>query len=233
MAQTYAQRAPFNDWWYWSECVVKRFKTIADIYKENGEFDRASQLDEWARKVKDNCMVPVMEARKGMNTDEQREAVRKLEEEAIFNTAQMFRDILTNFPFISSAIQDFLYVSWEACKWPDEEDEKDGYDEETGLVIKKKKKKSGGDSRVTELFWGPRERQDEGIRSGRVEDGGLPGLLFNMVSAEKTSSNRSPTDYGQVLQSAAVQQFIATTKESNQKWEKAGVKMNFKPGGGM
>ena len=33
MAQTYSQRAPFNDWWDWSECLVKRFKTIADIYK--------------------------------------------------------------------------------------------------------------------------------------------------------------------------------------------------------
>ena len=232
MAQTYAQRAPFNDWWYWSECLVKRFKTIAEIYKENGEFDRASQLDELARKLKDNCMAPVMEARKGMNTDEQKAAVRKMEEESIFNAAQMFRDILTNFPFISSAIQDFLYVTWEDTKWPEEGSDDDEYDEETGL-LKKKKKRTSGDTRITELFWGPRERQDEGIRSGKVEDGGLPGLIFNMVTAEKTSSNRSPTDYGQVLQAAATQQYIATTQATNQKWEKAGVKMNFKPGGGL
>jgi len=232
MAQTYAQRAPFNDWWYWSECVVKRFRTIAEIYKENGEMDRAREIEEWARKVKDNCMVPVMEARKGMSTDEQKATVHKLEEDAIVAAAHMFREILTNFPFISSAIQDFLYVTWEECKWPSDEEDKEEYDEETGL-LKKKKKKSAGDARVTELFWGPRERQDEGIRSGKVEDGGLPGLLFNMISAEKTSSNRSPTDYGQVLQAAAVQQYIATTQTSNQKWEKAGVKMNFKPGGSL
>lgn len=232
MATTYSQKAPFNDWWYWSECLVKRFKTIAEIYRENGEMERAEQANEWARKLKDNCMVPVMEARNGMNTDEQRQTVSKLEEEAIFNAAQMFREILTNFPFISSAVQDLLYVYWEECKWPDENEGRDEYDEETGLVIKKKKK-TGGDTRIIELFAGPRERQDEGIRSGKVEDGGLPGLIFNMVAAEKTSSNRAPTDYGQVLQAAATQQYIATTKEANQKWEKAGVKMNFKPGSGM
>lgn len=232
MPQTYSQRAPFNDWWYWSECLVKRFRTIAEIYKENGEMERSDQAAEWAHKLKDNCMVPVMEARKGMNTDEQKETVQKLEEEAIFNAAMMFRDMLTNLPFISTAIQDFLYVSWEECKWPDEDNEANEYDEETGLV-KKKKKKSNGDTRLMELFWGPRARQDEGIRSGKVEDGGLPGILFNMVQAEKTSSNRSPTDYGQVLQSAAAQQYIATSQQANQKWERAGVKMNFKPGGSL
>lgn len=232
MAQTYSQRAPFNDWWYWSECLVKRFRTIADIYKENGEIDRGQEATEWARKLKDNCMVPVMEARKGMKTDEEKEKVRQLEETAIFNAATMFRDILVNLPFMSSGIQDFLYIYWEDCKW--DEDDADGegeYDEETGLMKKKKKKKSAGDMRIIELFWGPKERQDEGIRSGRVEDGGLPGILFNLMQAEKVSSNRSPTDYGQVLQAAAVQQYIATSNQANQKWEKAGVAMNFKPGG--
>lgn len=231
MAQTYAERAPFNDWWYWSECLVKRFRTIADIYKENGEKERSEQAADWSKRLKDNCMIPVMEARKGLTTDEQKENVKQLEEEAIFNAAQMFRDILTNFPFISSAVQDFLYINWEECKWPEEEGDGDAYDEETGLM--KKKKKGAGDARITELFWGPRARQDEGIRSGKVEDGGLPGILFNMVQAEKTSSNRAPTDYGQVMQSAAAQQYIATSKEANQKWEKAGVKMNFKPGGSL
>lgn len=233
MAQTYAQRAPFNDWWYWSECLSKRFRTIAELYKENGEMERSETSAEWARKLKDNCMVPVMEARKGMTTDEQKETVKNLEEESIFNAVQMFRDLLTNFPFISTTIQDFLYVSWEECKWPEEQEDKDEYDEETGLLIKKKKKSGSGDIRISELFWGPRARQDEGIRSGKIEDGGLPGILFNMVQAEKTSSNRAPTDYGQVLQSAAAQQYIATSKEANQKWERAGVKMNFKPGGSL
>ena len=230
MAQTYAQKAPFNDWWYWSECLVKRFRTIAEIYRENGEVERSDVIGELARKLKDNCMVPVMEARKGISTDEQKATLKKLEEEAIFSAAEMFREILTNFPFISSAIQDFLFVYWEDVKWP--QDDEDEIDETTGLA-KKKKKKSGEDTRITELFWGPKERQDEGIRSGKVADGGLPGLIFNMVAAEKTSSNRAPTDYGQVMQVAAVQQNIAVTAQTNQKWEKAGVKMNFKPGGGM
>lgn len=231
MAQSYSQRAPFNDWWYWSECLVKRFRTIAEIYKENMEAERSAEAADWARRLKDNCMVPVMEARKGMQTDEQKETVREMEETAIVAAANMFRDVLTNLPFISTAIQDLLYVYWEDVKWDPEEDG-DQIDEVTGLV-KKAKKKSAGDARITELFWGPKERQDEGIRSGRVEDGGLPGILANLLMAEKTSSNRAPTDYGQVLQAAAVQQYIATTKATNQKWENAGVQMNFKPGGGM
>ena len=233
MAQSYAQRAPFNDWWYWSECLVKRFKTIADIYRENGETERSEQAAEWSRRLKDNCMVPVMEARKGMKTDEEKEKVRVLEEASILAAANMFRDVLINLPFMSSAIQDFLYINWEDMKWDEDDSERDEYDEETGLITKKKKKKTGGDQRIIELFAGPKARQDEGIRSGRVEDGGLPGLLYNLIQAEKTSSNRSPTDYGQVLQAAATQQYIATSKQSNQKWEKAGVTMNFKPGGSM
>ena len=229
MAQSYAQKAPFNDWWYWSECLVKRFRTIADIYRENGEAQRSDQAAEWAKKLKDNCMVPVMEARKGMKSDEEKAKVKQLEETAIFSAAMMFRELLVNLPFISSAIQDFLYVDWQECKWEDDTKPQEEIDEATGLPIKKKKKQ-GGDQRVTELFWGPKARQDEGIRSGKVEDGGLPGILFNMVQAEKTSSNRSPTDYGQVMQSSAVQQYIAT---NTQKWEKAGVKMNLKPPGSI
>lgn len=233
MAQTYSQRAPFNDWWYWSECLVKRFKTIAEIYKDNQETERSEQAAEWARRLKDNCMSPVMVARKGMKTDEEKIEVKRLEEAAIVNAAAMFRELLANLPFISSAIQDFLYIYWEDVKWPDPADEEDQIDEETGLVKKKAKKKGSGDQRITELFWGPKERTDEGIRSGKVEDGGLPGILMNLMQAEKSSSNRTPTDYGQVLQSAATQQYIATSTQTNQKWERAGVKMNFKPGGGM
>jgi len=230
MAQTYSQKAPFNDWWYWSECLVKRFNTIAEIYKENGEMERSNEIAEIAHKLKINCMTPVMAARKGMETDEQKEEIRRLEEEAIVNAVEMFRKILTDFPFISNAIQDFLYVYWEDVKW--EEETEDNIDEITGLP-KKPAKKSASDQRITELFWGPIERQDEGIRSGKVEDGGLPGLLYNLMVAEKTASSRTPTDFGQLMQASAVQSYVATTAQANQKWENAGVQMNFKPGGGM
>ncbi len=59
-------------------------------------------------------MTPVMAARKGMKTDEEKAELKKLEETAIFNAAQMFRDLLINLPFMSSAIQSFLGVNWEA-----------------------------------------------------------------------------------------------------------------------
>jgi hypothetical protein len=197
---------------------VKRFKTIADIYKENSETERSDQAADWAKKLKDNCMVPVMAARKGMKTDEEKSKVKALEEEAIGQAAAMFRELLVNLPFISSAIQDFLYIDYNDYKWDDPN--------EAGDEAAKKKKKAG-DVRIIELFWGPQARQDEGIRSGKIPDGGLPGILFNLLAAEKSSSSRSPTDYGQVMQASAAQQYTATSAS------KVGQAVNFKPGGGI
>ncbi len=222
---SYSERAPFNDWWYWSECLVKRLRTMAELYKENGEGERGVLAGDWAKRLKDNCMTPVMAARKGLKTDEQKAEVKKLEEEAIFNCANMFRELLINLPFMSSAIQDFLGVKWDDCKW-DDPNEPEEIDEATGLP-KKKKKKKAGDQRITELFWGPKARQDEGIRSGEVKDGGLPGILANLLLAEKSSSSRSPTDYGQAMMAAAVQSNLSTTAQ------RLGAQMNFKPGGSI
>lgn len=223
MPEKYNERAPFNDWWYWSECLVKRFRTIEEIYRENGEHDRAGQIGELAKKLKDTCMVPVEAIRKGHKTDEEKINIKKLEEDAIYVCAEMFRDILHNFPFMSSTIQNFLGVAWDELSWDEATAELD----EFGNPVKKKKRGSG-DSRIMELFWGPKARQDEGIRSGRVADGGLPGILFNLMMAEKSSSNRAPTQFGQFMQSAANQQFMNVTKA-----EKAGTVMNFKPPGGF
>ena len=202
---------------------------MSDLYKENGEMERSNQSTDWAKRLKDNCMTPVIAARKGMKTDAEKAELKKLEEESIFNAAEMFREMLVNLPFMSSAIQDFLYLNWEDCKWEDP-NQVEEFDEDTGLPIKKKKKKSGGDTRVTELFWGPKARQDEGIRSGKIEDGGLPGILNNLLMAEKSSSSRAPTDYGQAMLAAASQQSLAT---SMQAMEKIGVQVNFKPGGSI
>jgi hypothetical protein len=228
--KTYSQRAPFNDWWYWSECLNKRLRTMGDLYKENGEQERAAQANEWAKKLKDNCMVPVVAARKGMKTDEEKAELKKLEETAIFNCATMLRELLVNLPFMSSTIQDFLAISWQNCKWDEDNADEEEFDDLTGLPKKKKKKKSVGDTRITELFWGPKERQDEGIRSGKVEDGGLPGIVANLLMAEKSSSSRSPTEYGQAMMASAAQQSLAT---SMQNAEKLGVAVNFKPGGSI
>jgi hypothetical protein len=224
---SYSQRAPFNDWWYWSECLVKRLRTLGELYKENGEAERGVQATDWAKRLKDNCMVPVMAARKGMKADAEKAELKKLEEEAIFNAAAMFREMLINLPFMSSAIQEFLGVKWEDCKW-DEPEAGEEFDEETGLPKQKKKKK--GDTRIIELFWGPKARQDEGIRSGDIKDGGLPGILANLLLAEKSSSSRSPTEYGQTMLAAAAQQSLVT---SMQQMERIGVQVNFKPGGSI
>lgn len=203
---------------------------MAELYRENGEPERSGVASDWAKRLKDNCMTPVMAARKGMKTDEEKTELKKLEEKSIVEAAKMFRELLLNLPFMSSAIQDFLGVNWEECKWDEPEGEEE-IDEYTGLPIKKKKKKkSSGDTRITELFWGPKERQDEGIRSGKVADGGLPGILMNLLSAEKSTSSRAPTDYGQAMMASAAQSGLATTMAAA---EKMGVQVNFKPGGGI
>jgi hypothetical protein len=201
---------------------------MADLYRENGEAERSHVAGDWAKRLKDNCLVPVTAARKGMKTDAEKAELKRLEEEAIFNAAAMFRELMANLPFMSSAIQDFLGVEWQECKWDDPNDEEEF--DENGLHVKKKKKKTAGDARIIELFWGPKARQDEGIRSGKVVDGGLPGILFNLMAAEKTSSSRAPTEYGQAMLAAASQQNLAT---SMQQAEKLGVQVNFKPGGGI
>lgn len=230
MAQSYSQKAPFNDWWYWSECLVKRLRTMGELYVENGEIERGDMAKEWAKRLKDNCMKPVMAARKGMKTDEQKAEVKKLEEEAIFEAAEMFRELLVNLPFMSAAIQEFLSVDWRDFKWEDDKEEAEEIDEETGIAVKKKKKKGAGDMRITELFWGPKAHQDEGIRSGNVVDGGLPGILANLLMAEKSSSNRTPTEYGQAMLASAAQHGLATNMA---KMERMGIQVNFKPGGSM
>lgn len=229
MAQNYSQKAPFNDWWYWSECFVKRLRTMSDLYKENGETERSAIAADWSKRLKDNCMTPVVAARKGMKTDEQKAELKKLEEDAIFACANMFRELLVNLPFMSSAIQDFLGVNWQDCKWEEEKQEEE-IDHVTGLPVRKKKKKGSGDQRIMELFWGPKARQDEGIRSGEVADGGLPGIVANLLMAEKTTSSRSPTEYGQAMLASATQSGLATTMNQ---MEKMGVQVNFKPGGSM
>ncbi len=229
MAQSYSQKAPFNDWWYWSECLVKRLRTLGDLYHENSEIERGEVAKDWAKRLKENCMVPVLAARKGLKTDEQKAEIKKLEEVAIFAAADMFRELLVNMPFMSEAIQDFLGVAWQDCKWEDP-NEPEEIDEDTGLPVRKKKKRGTQDQRIVELFWGPKARQDEGIRSGKVADGGLPGILANLLMAEKTSSNRAPTEYGQAMLASAAQSNLATTMNQ---MEKLGIQVNFKPGGSI
>jgi hypothetical protein len=202
--------------------LVKRLRTMGELYRDNGEPERGQIANDWAKRLKENCMTPVAEARKGLKTDEQKATVKKLEETAIFNAAQMFRELLVNLPFMSSAFQDFLGVNWQDCKWEEPEKDVEEIDEHTGLPIQKKKKKSNvGDARITELFWGPKARQDEGIRSGKTEDGGLPGILANLLLAEKTTSSRSPTSYGQAMMASVTQSGV----------NMAAIQSNPKPGG--
>lgn len=225
---SWSQRAPFNDWWYWGEQVAKRFRTISELYKENGETQRAEEMSGWVKRLRENFIPAVTAMRKGTKTDEQKNEVKKLEEEAIFHASVMLREVLANFPFVSSAIQDFLYCSWKDFSWAEPPPE---IDPETGRPIENRNrtKKKGGkdDARLIELFCGPKGREDEGIRSGKVEDGGLPGILYNLLLAERSHSSRAPTDYGKTMQISAVQQNIATTKND------ANSFLNFKPSGGI
>jgi len=51
-----------------------------------------------------------------------------------------------------------------------------------------------------------------------------------MLTAEKTTSSRMPTEYGQAMLASATQSGLATTMAQ---MEKMGIQVNFKPGGGI
>ena len=168
----YRQKAPFNDWWYWSDVLAKRYQTVSEIYRENDEAQRANETAGVAKMLHDNFIGPARIGQKGTKTPEERAALAKIEEEAIFKGIQMWKDCLTALPFISTHMQEFLGCKWEEIGWD-----------------------KGGEPRAVMLFWGPKGRTDEGIRSGYPKDGGLPGILMNYILAERSSSSRSPSEW--------------------------------------
>ncbi|NDC56655.1 MAG: hypothetical protein EBZ69_07610, partial [Alphaproteobacteria bacterium] len=131
--KSYSQRAPFNDWWYWTEALIKRFRTIGDVYKENMENERATDAHAWADKLRKNVNKVVDEMRKigPKPNDEQKKKLAPLEEEAIFNAATLFREILLVFPFASGQMQEMLGIAWQDAKW--EDDKKEPELDENGL----------------------------------------------------------------------------------------------------
>lgn len=192
----YLKKAPFNDWWYWSDVLGKRLRTIADIYRENDEKERALEIGAIAKKLYDLFIGP---ARKGQKIKtmkpEEKEALKKEEEAAIYDATNVWRDLLAELPFISDTVEGFLGLKWEDIDPNPKKDEKEkGEQGKTGGGAAAKPAKKI-DPRAVEIFWGPKGRYDEGIRSGLPKDGGLPGILMNYLNAERTSSNRSPTEY--------------------------------------
>jgi hypothetical protein len=208
--QSYSQRAPFNDWWYWSECLIKRYMTVGEIFRENAEHDRATKASEWVKSLKENPKGAIAIMQKGAKTDEDKAKLKQEEEKAIGIWAGWFRQILNELPFISDAVQNLTYSSWEDCRWVTEEPQEE-IDEITGLPLPKKKIVKP-ETRLSEFFWGPKGREDEGVRSGRFTDGGLPGILYNLLAAERTNSTRAPTDYGRAMAISAQQQRVSNVK---------------------
>ncbi len=176
----YRKKAPFNDWWYWSDVLAKRLVTIAQMYNEFGEPQRAHDADATSRKLNEIFLGPARMGQKGVKTDEEKAALAKIEEEAIFAGVVIWQEMLNSLPFISEQLQSYLDIKWADINPQDE---------------KKMQQMGNIDPRATELFWGPKGRYDEGIRSGHPKDGGLPGILLNYLLAERGSSSRSPSQY--------------------------------------
>jgi hypothetical protein len=228
---TYSQKAPFNDWWYWSECLVKRFRTCAEIYRENDDSIRATDLDATATYLKNLFLEPARGISMPPKDDKGKYEQKQKEENAILDAANKFREILIAFPMLSSAVQSLSGVKWDSCAWEGMEIKTHGWhtvDTESDTNKGKKSGKTGGsagteggpkvDKRMQELFWGTQARPDEGIRSGKVEDGGLPGIIYNLLVAEKAASNRTPTEYR-----------TEGLKNAMGKWDKAGMKSSLTP----
>ena len=194
----YLKKAPFNDWWYWSDVLAKRLRTAADIYRENDEKERSQEIAATAKKLYDLFIGPARKGQKGGPKEPaEKEALKKEEEAAIFEATNIWRDTLQNLPFISQALEGFLDLQWRDID-PNEKPEDKDKDKDKGKAGDGKggaAKPKKIDTRAVELFWGPKGRYDEGIRSGVPKDGGLPGILMNYLHAEKSNSNRSPTEY--------------------------------------
>lgn len=198
----YLKKAPFNDWWYWSDVLGKRLRTAADIYRENDEKERGQEIGTTAKKLYDLFIGPARKGQKGgPKTPEEKAALKKEEEAAIFEAVNIWREVLNNLPFISQTLEGFLGLQWReidpnvpADKKDDKKDGDKGKAGSTGAIGSGSKPKKI-DSRAVELFWGPKGRYDEGIRSGSAKDGGIAGILMNYLNAEKSNSNRSPTEY--------------------------------------
>jgi len=198
--KNYTKKAPFNDWWYWSDVLGKRLRTVADIYRENDEKERAQEVAAISKKLYDLFIGP---ARKGQKvakmSSEEKAALVKEEEAAIAEATNIWRDMLATLPFISQAVEGHLGLQWQDID-PNKADDKDkdGEGKATGSASSgggKAPKPKKIDPRAVELLWGPKGRYDEGIRSGMAKDGGLAGILQNYLMAEKTNSNRTPTEY--------------------------------------
>ena len=196
----YLKKAPFNDWWYWSDVLAKRLRTAGEIYKENDERERATELGGTATRLT-KLFGDI--AQKGMRakTEAEKDALKKEEEDAIYEGTNIWRDLLSSLPFVSEHMETFQNVMWRdvdplKAKTETGEKEKDGKTS-GGKAAGGKSPALGGKAmaRAVELFWGPDGRFDEGLRSGLPVDGGLPGILMNMLLAEKSNSNRTPTEY--------------------------------------
>lgn len=192
----YTNKAPFNDWWYWSDVLAKRLRTVADVYRENDERERADEMAGIAKKLYDLFIGPARKGQKGVKEPEAKAALVKEEEAAITAAVDIWRDMLSTLPFVSQAIESYMGLEWrdiDPQKKKEETDKEKGESGKAGSGGGKKPKKI--DPRAIELFWGPKGRYDEGLRSGLATDGGLPGILMNYLIAEKTNSNRTPTEY--------------------------------------
>ena len=190
----YLKKAPFNDWWYWSDVLAKRLRTVSEIYKENDERERATEMGGVAARL---TKLFGEIAQKGMRvkTDVEKAALSKDEEAAIYEGTNIWRDMLSSLPFVSEHMEAYQGVTWRDVD-PLKNKEKTDEKSKGG----KSSSSGGGPSgktlaRAVELFWGPDGRFDEGIRSGLPVDGGLPGILMNMLMAEKSNSNRTPSEY--------------------------------------
>ena len=198
----YTKKAPFNDWWYWSDTLVKRLRTVADIYRENDEKERGDEMAAMARKLYNLFIGPAQKGQKAKDAAA-KAALAPEEEKAIDEAVHLWQDVLAFLPFVSQTMESYLNVAWPDLD-PNEktkEDSEDGADSGKASSGTASAGSSGGakpkkiDSRAVELFWGPKGRADEGIRSGSPKDGGLPGILATMLMAEKTNSSRTPTEY--------------------------------------
>lgn len=168
MSDSETQKPSCDDWCRWSQVVVARLTTIIQTYNKPSPDQDISNNE---RQLK---VSPILEILRRLNysSDEIAEARRNLSSEsdprterAVADLRGIFSDILHRLPVLSSDMQRLLKSEWrDSCN---------------GTL-------------ATVLFRGPDGKPEEGIGSGKPEDGRLPKVLADMLARESNGDSRKP-----------------------------------------
>lgn len=166
-------KAPFDEWMRWAGVLQRRLGTIHDVYKQNG-WEKDRELVNLAllrlRLILENEPPPPSAGESNspyaaIQPHQLAVDLDKLDELRIKSLADIVRDALIHLPRLSTDMQKLLRSMWRG--------------ECSGRT-------------ASDLFKGPMNTKNEGIGSGKPEDGQLPMVLDHLLNREQAEGERPP-----------------------------------------